>query len=600
MAALALSTGLVHAELAGSLLLPVGVETTAVYLASTTRTTNGDAITRGTVEGMMHLLTSHHPTNQSETAWLGGRTKSASGSCRFIEWNRYAHAIDYNGVVVWDYDFSGINVPAWSLKLVVDRYSSRFGIPEHLFYISYNGDEMTLDETDISSIDPGGLTASLDDTTKFRKIAALPYGVYGTIDTYEYDVTDMLHTAITNGGKVRLVYRDQSYKDRPRFREDSGFHATNIAFGASVNGYYVLDHFDGATGTLPVGQWSGTGPEAKEYNLSSSGILNIRDADADETGGGAHSGLTDLVSIPLISGIPLTNESDFIQMEIDLGAYADTSGASLPSGTVVKVSLTDSSVGTTNAGFGILMSAGPAAGSTANIFSHFDDPTTEGIPLATNTLSQAYDGSTKRLSMRMTKVSGEYVFLAALGSSRWTALQASGGLSEASNAEIFDTLTISVSEADVGLKIDNVAVFSNVSAPALTPYELWITGFPVGEWDAKGDDPDADGLDNFTEWALGGNPSEILDIGIDSEYSVDGTSFTYVYPSNKNGDVQGVLYNLEASDDLVVGIWTNSGITVTVGGNHSADADYVAVTNQVPVAGASERFFRLNVEDTNP
>jgi len=55
-----------------------------------------------------------------------------------------------------------------------------------------------------------------------------------------------------------------------------------------------------------------------------------------------------------------------------------------------------------------------------------------------------------------------------------------------------------------------------------------------------------------------------------------------------------VAYSLELTDDLVSGVWTNTGYTIV--STISLDADFDVVTNQIPDTGKTNEFIRLKFE----
>ena len=70
-----------------------------------------------------------------------------------------------------------------------------------------------------------------------------------------------------------------------------------------------------------------------------------------------------------------------------------------------------------------------------------------------------------------------------------------------------------------------------------------------------------DGIDNFTEWAVGGDPNDPADTGLAGSGFVwdnNGTNvFSFITPRQTNYWWNGIDYYFEESDDLVVGSWTN-------------------------------------------
>ncbi|VGO19006.1 hypothetical protein [Pontiella sulfatireligans] len=127
-------------------------------------------------------------------------------------------------------------------------------------------------------------------------------------------------------------------------------------------------------------------------------------------------------------------------------------------------------------------------------------------------------------------------------------------------------------------------------APVVIPYEEWASEYGVGGMD---EDPDEDSLNNLAEYALMGNPTNAMDQGVfsTSTSSVDGTNYLNMMHAMLI-DTEGVEYNVEVNDsgNLVIGSWTNTGITVTSGA--LAD-DYLIVTNAIVTDDENQGFLRL-------
>lgn len=126
-----------------------------------------------------------------------------------------------------------------------------------------------------------------------------------------------------------------------------------------------------------------------------------------------------------------------------------------------------------------------------------------------------------------------------------------------------------------------------------TPYEEWAILNGVGGME---EDPDEDGLNNLGEYALAGDPNDPEDRGVQSVGPTfsGGTNF-FSYTHAMLIDTTGVEYAVEVNDmgDLVMGGWTNTGITVTSG---PYDADYILVTNSIPTDDETKGFLRLRIE----
>jgi len=113
----------------------------------------------------------------------------------------------------------------------------------------------------------------------------------------------------------------------------------------------------------------------------------------------------------------------------------------------------------------------------------------------------------------------------------------------------------------------------------------------------KGHD-DIDGLDNLTEYGLGGDPTDEMNTGYPFQYGVvsDGGRnwFEYIHPQLSDPD-SGIRYVLEVTDNLVSNVWTtNTSISGTFEDGYTNDLE--AVTNIIPTTGKAQQFIKLKIE----
>jgi len=144
---------------------------------------------------------------------------------------------------------------------------------------------------------------------------------------------------------------------------------------------------------------------------------------------------------------------------------------------------------------------------------------------------------------------------------------------------------------------DMMAIFD--IHPEILPYDEWVQGYGLSGADAEPDaDPDGDGLDNLSEYALGGNPADPLDVGmtpVQSFYSdVAGDWMDYVYPKRSDPN-SGISYTMEVNDDLIYGTWTNANYQWM--GTGIIDSEFNAVTNRIPTDAEDDQFIRLRIEE---
>ncbi|VGO13044.1 hypothetical protein PDESU_01598 [Pontiella desulfatans] len=121
-------------------------------------------------------------------------------------------------------------------------------------------------------------------------------------------------------------------------------------------------------------------------------------------------------------------------------------------------------------------------------------------------------------------------------------------------------------------------------------YAEWAAANGVGGMD---EDFDEDGLNNLGEYGLGGDPKDPDDTGIKFT-AINGGDFEFIHAMLADPE-SGIEYIVEVNDmgNLVLGGWTNTGITVTSG---ALDSEFDMVTNSIPMSGSQE-FIRLRINE---
>ena len=119
-------------------------------------------------------------------------------------------------------------------------------------------------------------------------------------------------------------------------------------------------------------------------------------------------------------------------------------------------------------------------------------------------------------------------------------------------------------------------------------FDQWTLNYGVS---GAATDSDGDGLDNLSEFALGGNPADPAHKGNVPSIGKSGDGLLYVYPRRKNS---GLIYWLEGSTNLITGTWTNlSAVEFPNPGN--LNADFESVTNHVSTE-EDQSYIRLRVQ----
>ena len=121
-------------------------------------------------------------------------------------------------------------------------------------------------------------------------------------------------------------------------------------------------------------------------------------------------------------------------------------------------------------------------------------------------------------------------------------------------------------------------------------FATWAAGWGV-DIGSETDDYDEDLLNNLGEYALGGNPTNALHQGEPVIAFIDGGTMTYVH-AQRTDDVS-LGYSLQLTDDLVSGVWTNTGYSVA--GTNVTGETFDFVTNNIPMVDP-ETFIKLVIE----
>ncbi len=129
------------------------------------------------------------------------------------------------------------------------------------------------------------------------------------------------------------------------------------------------------------------------------------------------------------------------------------------------------------------------------------------------------------------------------------------------------------------------------------PYAIWATSHGLtGTNTVYGSDPDADGIDNLGEYALGGNPTTNDAAYIMPVHSMGedvGTNWlNYVYRRRFDAAARNLTYEVLVTDDLASNVWTN---TAEEAGSTALDTEFESVTNRVSIDAEAQQFMKLKV-----
>ncbi len=130
-------------------------------------------------------------------------------------------------------------------------------------------------------------------------------------------------------------------------------------------------------------------------------------------------------------------------------------------------------------------------------------------------------------------------------------------------------------------------------------YTLWIADYLLSDSNAlETADLEPDGINNYLEYALGGNPTQsdssviMPTFAITSEVGADWME--YVYRRRNDYTARGISYMVETSTNLLANAWSTDGVVES--GSEAFDDSFDLVTNRVPMVGVPQQYMRLRVE----
>ena len=138
-------------------------------------------------------------------------------------------------------------------------------------------------------------------------------------------------------------------------------------------------------------------------------------------------------------------------------------------------------------------------------------------------------------------------------------------------------------------------------APPPTPqeqFEDWTTGFSgLGSFTNLLDNPDGDRLSNLAEYALGGVPDSVSNIGYAVEFHLlkvgSAYQYEYTYPRRKDYTDRGLEYFVETTTNLLLNSWSPDASTEI--GSATLNTEFDSVTNRTSLGSQSNRFIRLQI-----
>ncbi|MEA2067844.1 MAG: hypothetical protein U9P12_01475, partial [Verrucomicrobiota bacterium] len=156
--------------------------------------------------------------------------------------------------------------------------------------------------------------------------------------------------------------------------------------------------------------------------------------------------------------------------------------------------------------------------------------------------------------------------------------------------------TYTATELNTALGTDRFSGSGILTTGSSEYYVHWTASYPaLGSSTNYTDDPDADGMNNLAEYALGGNPvlpdaeTVLPTAGMDA---AGGTNWlNYAYSRRLDAEARGLSYAVLSGDDL---LGTISRPTEEVGSS-AVDPEFETVTNRMPTSWDLQGFMQLKI-----
>lgn len=148
--------------------------------------------------------------------------------------------------------------------------------------------------------------------------------------------------------------------------------------------------------------------------------------------------------------------------------------------------------------------------------------------------------------------------------------------------------------------IEAVDTSGNHSAgtPVITEppdYALWAADYSLtGSNMLQTADLESDGMNNYLEYMLGGNPTNADASAILPAFAAGAGGMEYVFRRRNDYTMRGLDYMVETTTNLTSGGWSRGDVVET--GSRALDSEFDSVTNQVPDLGKPRQFMRLMLE----
>jgi hypothetical protein len=166
------------------------------------------------------------------------------------------------------------------------------------------------------------------------------------------------------------------------------------------------------------------------------------------------------------------------------------------------------------------------------------------------------------------------------------------------------TFTVKFTPAALGVRTAALHIASNDADE--NPFDIALTGTGITNLEAwriqyfgspdnsghgaDGNDFDFDGLSNLLEFATGNDPTQAN--GTPGDLALNGTTLEFIYIRAKAAINDGIIFNVEWSDDLASPNWSTAGVSEVI---LSEDSTLQHVQASVSTGNGARRFLHLKV-----
>jgi len=154
--------------------------------------------------------------------------------------------------------------------------------------------------------------------------------------------------------------------------------------------------------------------------------------------------------------------------------------------------------------------------------------------------------------------------------------------------ELKNHVDSSAGDGIVDMRWDNLAIQYSGGITEVAFYTKWAEDNELVSTNSlRSADPDEDGMDNLSEYALGGNPNLDDAVVIRPAFRFNADGLIYVYNRRRDAFARGLVYDLVYKFDLLDLTWISSSNLFEVVSS-PIDLSFESVTNQLLITGVDQ------------